>query len=121
MTDRKQSFLFFLLVFIPALLASLVIPVWWSFSPFAFLASYWLGRTTARSFWKGFTGAGLAWLLLILYRSIPNDNILAGRMAAFFYLPHWSILILLSALLAGIIGGFSSVCGVLVKKAIQKP
>jgi hypothetical protein len=120
MSTRTRSLLFFILVFLSGLLINLAIPTWWAFSPIAFLVSFWLGATPSQAFWKGFTAIGLAWLVLILFWSIPNDNILARRMALFFYLPHWTLLVLLAALLAGALGGFSSLCGFLVKGVIQK-
>ncbi len=109
----------FLLVFALSVIGSFFVPVWWSFVPIAFLSALFFGRGKAASFRSGFFAVALAWLVLILFRSIPNDNILAARMAHFFMLPHWSVFILLVSCLSGGLGGFSSFCGYTVKRVLK--
>ncbi|RCH54092.1 hypothetical protein DJ568_14515 [Mucilaginibacter hurinus] len=76
-------------------------------------------KTSGKPFWIGFAGAGLAWLALALLKTLPNDNILATRVAALFHLPGWIYILALTALLGGIVGGLSSLSGSLLRKAIS--
>lgn len=112
--------MFPVLLFILGILADVFFPVWWSFVPIAAVTAYFFARSSGYAFWRGFLAIGLAWALLILIRSVPNHNILARRMAAFFYLPNWIVLILLTSSLAGLMGGLSSYCGYLLKQAFNK-
>jgi hypothetical protein len=54
-------------------------------------------------------------------KSIPNDNILASRVIQLFPLPHqWILLLLITALIGGLVGGMAALSGILTKKAFSK-
>lgn len=93
---------------------------WWVVAIAAFIPALFVGTTPARSFWAGFAGVFIVWAILALFKSIPNDNILATRVAALFHLPNWILLLLVTALIGGIVGGMSALSGVLLKRASAK-
>ncbi|MDP9076216.1 MAG: hypothetical protein M3O71_02235 [Bacteroidota bacterium] len=93
---------------------------WWVVAIAAFLPALFIGKTPARSFWSGFAGVFIVWTILALFKTVPNDNMLAKRMAGLFHLPNWVLLLIITALIGGIVGGMSALSGVLLKKAFSK-
>jgi hypothetical protein len=55
-----------------------------------------------------------------LLKSLPNENILATRVAHLFQLPHWGLVLLVTVLIGGLVGGMSALSGVLVKRVFEK-
>jgi len=108
----------FLIILLLSFACSYFLP-WWMISIVAFLAAFFIGKAPGRSFLSGFAAIFIFWTILALIKSLPNDNILAGRVAALFQLPGWILLLLVTALIGGLVGGMSAMSGVLVKKAIK--
>jgi hypothetical protein len=74
-----------------------------------------------RSFWSGFAAIFVVWAALALLKSIPNENILAGRVVQLFPLPNnWIWLLFVTALVGGLVGGIGALSGILLKKALNK-
>jgi uncharacterized membrane protein YhaH (DUF805 family) len=92
---------------------------WWMISVIAFAAAFFMGKTLGQSFWSGFGGVFIAWTIMALIKSIPNDNILATRAAHLFQLPNWILILLITALIGGLVGGMSALSGIVVKKAFK--
>ncbi|MEO6151347.1 MAG: hypothetical protein ABIN95_07815 [Mucilaginibacter sp.] len=90
---------------------------WWFVAIISFVPALFI-KTTGKPFWIGFAGVGLAWLALALLKTLPNDNILAARVAALFHLPGWIYILALTVLIGGLVGGSAALSGALVKKAI---
>ena len=110
----------FLIILILSFISSYFLP-WWAAAMIAFLAAFITGKTSGRSFWSGFGAIFVLWVVLALMKSIPNDNILAGRVVQLFPIPHhWILLLLITALIGGLAGGMAALSGVLLKKAIKK-
>lgn len=109
----------FLIILILSFISSYFLP-WWVIAIVAFLAAFFLGKTPGQSFLSGFGAVFIAWMVLALLKSIPNDNILAKRVAQLFQLPNWILLLLITALIGGLVGGMAALSGVLLKKAIKK-
>jgi hypothetical protein len=56
-----------------------------------------------------------------LFKSIPNDHILASRVVHLFLLPdNWIWLLAITAVIGGVVGGMSALSGVLLKRAFAK-
>ena len=62
----------------------------------------------------------LAWAILALIRSIPNDNVLATRVSGLFPVHGWYWMVLVTAILGGMVGGMAAWSGMLFKKAFAK-
>ena len=108
----------FLIILILSLTSGFFLP-WWMVAIIAFLATLFLGKTSGISFWSGFGGVFIAWTILALLKTIPNDNMLVKRVTQLFQLPNWILILLISALIGGLVGGMSALSGVLVKKAFK--
>jgi len=110
----------FLVILILSVLSSYFLP-WWMVTVLAFLAALFIGKTSGQSFLLGFSGVFVAWVLVALFKSLPNDNMLAGRVVQLFPLPHnWIWVLLVTGIIGGLIGGMSALSGMLLKKALAK-
>src|SRR5665213_376191 len=109
----------FLIIAILSLLCGFFLP-WWTLAIVAFFAAFFVGKTSGKSFLAGFGGVFTAWTILALMKTIPNNNILARRVATMFALPHWILLLLLTALIGGLVGGMAALSGFLLKRAFSK-
>ena len=108
----------FLIILIISLISTYFLP-WWMVAVIAFLAALFIGKTSGKSFWSGFGGVFIAWAVLALMKSLPNDNILANRVAHLFQLPNWVLILLVTGLIGGLVGGMSALSGLLLKKAFK--
>jgi hypothetical protein len=108
----------FLIILILSFICSYFSP-WWMIAVIAFLAAFFMNKKPGMSFLAGFAAVFVAWSILTLLKSIPNDNILAGRVAKLFQLPNWILLLLVTAFIGGLVGGMSALSGALVKKAFK--
>ncbi|MBS1523084.1 MAG: hypothetical protein JST50_18935 [Bacteroidetes bacterium] len=110
----------FLIILILSFISSFFLP-WWAAAAIAFLTAWVIGKTSGKTFWSGFGAIFVLWVILALIKSIPNDNILASRVIQLFPLPHqWILLLLITALIGGLVGGLAALSGVLAKKAFSK-
>src|SRR3569623_3691394 len=109
----------FLIILILSFISSFFLP-WWAAAAIAFLAAMFIGKTSAKAFLSGFGAIFVLWVILALIKSIPNDNILASRVIQLFPLPHqWILLLLITALLGGLVGGMAALSGLLTRKAFR--
>ena len=110
----------FLIILVLSFISSYILP-WWVAAPIAFLAALFVGKTSGKAFLSGFGAIFALWTILALMKSIPNDNVLASRVIQLFPLPHqWILLLLITALIGGMVGGMAALSGVLAKKAFSK-
>ena len=109
----------FLIILILSFASGYFLP-WWVVAIAAFLAAFFIGKTSGQSFWSGFSAVFIVWTVLALFKSIPNDHVLAKRVAELFTLPNWILLLLITALIGGLVGGMSALSGLLLKKAFRK-
>jgi hypothetical protein len=110
----------FLVIFVVSFIGSYFLP-WWAAAAIAFVAALFIGKTSGKAFWSGFGAIFVLWLILALMKSMPNENMLASRVIQLFPLPHqWILILLISALIGGLVGGLAALSGVLTKKAFAK-
>ena len=107
-----------LIILILCLISAYFLP-WWMIAIISFVAAFLVGKTSRQSFWSGFGGVFIAWAILALLKSLPNDNILATRVAHLFQLPNWILILLITALIGGLVGGVSALSGMLMKKVFK--
>jgi|GEM_PF-147730 hypothetical protein len=108
----------FLIILILSFASGFLLP-WWGITIAAFLPALLIGKTSGRAFWSGFGAVFIVWAVFALLKSIPNDNILAGRVVQLFPLPNnWLWLLLVTAIIGGLVGGMGALSGVLLKKAV---
>lgn len=93
---------------------------WWVVAIAAFLPALFIGKTPAKSFFAGFSAVFIVWAAMAFFKTVPNDNMLAKRVATLMQLPNWILLLIVTALVGGLVGGMSALSGVLVKRALAK-
>ena len=112
-----RFFVSFILIAILAAFAEIQLP-WWSVAIVAFIVALIANLRPAKAFGAGFIGIALLWLILALVQDIRNNHILSARMAPLFHLPHYSLFILVTVLVGGLVGGLGAWCGSLVRRMI---
>lgn len=94
-----------------AFIAGLFLP-WWSIALVAFLVALLLIQNIGKGFLSGFAGIFILWGLLAFWIDIKNESILSHKIAQLFPLEGSSLLmILITALVGGIVGGFAAMAG----------
>ena len=110
----------FLIILILSFAGSFFLP-WWMVALIAFVAALIYGGKPGKAFLSGFGAIFIAWSILALMKSIPNDNILAGRVVQLFPLPNnWIWVLVVTAVIGGIVGGMSAISGALMRRAFSK-
>ncbi len=90
---------------------------WWSVAVISFIVSLLVNARPGSSFLMGFLGVALLWLLVSFWHDVANDHILSTRMAMLFHLPNYSLFILVTVLIGGLVGGLSAWAGALLRPA----
>jgi hypothetical protein len=93
---------------------------WYMAAAVAFVATVNAKITPGKAFLAGFGGVGLTWLVVALYRDIPNEHILSGRMAKVLGLPNGFFFLLITIVLGAIVGGMAGWSGGVMNKAFRK-
>jgi hypothetical protein len=89
---------------------------WWTLVIGAAVAGYWAGNKGFVSFGAGFLGVALLWLVTAMIIDAQTSSILTEKVAKLFPTQSTSLLLLLTALVGGLCGGFAGLTGALVKK-----
>lgn len=89
---------------------------WWSVAVAAFAGGLML--TTRSNFIAGFAGIGLLWLGKALIADLSSDSDLADRVARIFMLHNSMLLLLVTFLLCGLVGGFAAMSGGALRKQV---
>ena len=107
----------FIVILIFSFLLQLALP-WWSIVVVCFATSGLIGKTAKISFWQSFFAIVILWSGVMLYKSIPNQHLLATRVAQMFEVKYWLAVLGITALLGGLSAGISGYCGYLFRKTI---
>ena len=90
---------------------------WWSIAIVAFLVALLLPQRIGKSFLSGFLGIFLLWSVVALWIDSKNDSLLSSKIASLFPLGGSSILlILVTALIGALVGGFAALSGAALRK-----
>jgi len=107
----------FILITVLGFALQWVLP-WWILAIICFALAFWLARRAGEAFWAGFAGIALGWLVLSLVLHFRNDGILTTRIATLFSLPIPTLLIFITALLGGLVGGLAALSGYFFRRTI---
>lgn len=107
----------FLVVLIAAFFLQMFLP-WWVIIIISFATCGLIGKTGRISLWSPFFAVLLVWTGTALFESLPNKNMLAGRVADMFSVGYWWVVLIISALLAAFAAGISGFCGYHFRKAV---
>lgn len=84
---------------------------WWWPALVGYAVGFWLCRSGGRAIVSGFAGTAAAWLALAAFQDWRNGHLLSSRMAALFSLPSPWMLLALTAVIGGILGGLGAWAG----------
>lgn len=107
----------FLVILVLSFLLQLILP-WWIIVIISFLTCGLIGKTGKIALWSPFFAILLLWTGMALFKSLPNDNLLAARVAEMFGAKAWWLILVLSALLGAFAAGLSGYCGYHFRKAV---
>lgn len=93
---------------------------WWSLAVVAFLVGVSTDLNKFKIFLSALVGSALVWGGYALYIYTTTGAILTPKMAGVFGLSQAWLLVLVSALVAGIIGGMAGLTGKTLRALIQK-
>ena len=92
---------------------------WWSIVIASFLISLIISTKGLSSFIVGFLGIAILWFSSAIIIDIKTGSILTERIAAIFSLPNTWLLILITALIGGLAGGFGALTGSYLRNLIM--
>ncbi len=104
-------------IFLLVLGGGFLAPWWWP-APAGYAVGFWLCRSGGGAIVSGFLGAGGAWLALAAFQDWRNHHLLSTRMAGMFHLPYPWMLLLLTAVIGGILGGLAAWAGRALRAAL---
>ncbi len=104
------------LVALASFLLQMLCP-WWIIVIVTFAVELAFGGKTSLSFFSGFYGVFIYWLIYTSIIDFQTDFILSKKIATLFFLPEWSFIVaLVTALLGGIVAGMGSLTGNFFRK-----
>lgn len=107
------------LIAVLSVVAQLALP-WWSTVVVAFLVEAIFGKEKATSFFSGFYGIAIPWMVLSAYIDIKSESILSVRILELFKLPPYGfVMVIITGFLGGLYGGLASMVGGWTRAAIR--
>lgn len=109
----------FLIIAILSAILQIFAP-WWVIAIVPFVILFWRPSTTSGGFWPGFGGIAAPWLLYGYYQHFISDGALSDRVAKIFMLPNGILLLAVTALIGGLVGGFSGLSGYWLRQIFRR-
>lgn len=116
-----KFFISFILTILLSFAACLFLP-WWSIAIAAFMVAALIPQRPGRSFLTGFSGLFLLWGVLSFWMSYNNDHVLAHKVSplVLFKIDSPLLLVLVTALVAALVGGFAALAGSYLRRSAPK-
>jgi energy-coupling factor transporter transmembrane protein EcfT len=105
----------FLIIIIASFLLQMVLP-WWVIILISFATCGIVGKTGKISFWQPFLAILLLWIGMALFKSLPNNNVLATRVAEMLSVKQWPVVLAVTGILGGLVAGICGYCGYKFRK-----
>lgn len=85
---------------------------WWTFAISSLLIAYGMQQKPGKSFFAGFAGLLLLWVLLAVIKDNANEHILSTKVANILPLKgnYW-LLIFIGGIVGGLVSGFAALAG----------
>jgi len=104
-----------LLMMLLSFAACLYFP-WWSIAVVSFVVSFIFPAKYGLAFLKGFLALFILWFGICFWLSFKNSHILAGKVSMLILnMSSPFLLVLLTALIGGLVGGFAALSGSLLR------
>jgi hypothetical protein len=84
---------------------------WWVTVLAAAMINFIIYSKGPSSFISGFLGIGFLWFFTALLTDINTNSVLTEKVAAIFSLPNATLLVVVTAIIGGIAGGFGGLSG----------
>lgn len=84
---------------------------WWSVALCSFFVGLVINGANLSVFFSGFTGVGLLWLIRAYNIHYSTEGMLSDRVAKLFMLDNGFYLVLITAIIGALVGGFSALSG----------
>ena len=107
----------FIVILIASFLLQLVLP-WWVIIIISFATCGIIGKTGKVAFWHPFLAIAILWTIMSLFKSLPNQNVLATRVAEMAGLDFWAWILLVSVFCGALAAAISGFCGYHFRKAV---
>jgi hypothetical protein len=92
---------------------------WWSIAICGFMAGALLSGTNFSSFFSGFLGIGLLWMVqAFIIKS--SGGALTDKIATLITLPNSVYLVMITTLVGALVGGFSTLSGLRFRRLFSK-
>ncbi|HEV7379268.1 MAG TPA: hypothetical protein VGN64_05700 [Dyadobacter sp.] len=90
---------------------------WWTAALVPFLALVWRPTATSgKAFLTGFFAIAMLWLGYGFYLHTSSEGAMSNRIAQIFSLPNGLLLLAVTTLVGGLVGGFAGLSGYLTRK-----
>ena len=113
----------FILIFLICLALQFFFP-WWIIAIISFGLAAWKAKNGKNAFFSAFLALFCLWILMSLFKSIPNENILANRVGQMLGLPgsayNWIVVAIITGFVGGLAAGFSALAGLYCRRALGK-
>ena len=107
--------MFFILCFYLTMMAQLFFPYWWTAALMPGLMAFGLSNSNKQSFVEGGGAVAILWLIFALYTRSTTEGLLSQRVAVIMHLPHEFILLIITFLIAWLVGGCGAIIGFQLK------
>ena len=107
----------FFVIIIASFLLQMVLP-WYVIVMISFAVCGLIGKTARIAFWAPFFAILLLWTGVALFKSLPNEHLLAKKVAEMLGVQAWWIVLLVSVLLGALVAGISGISGYHFRKAV---
>lgn len=102
--------LVFLFIALLTLIVQYFLP-WWTMAIVAFGVATWKSKSAGNAFLAGFSAVALVWAIVAIFSHTRSEGILTERIANLFFLPIPELLILVTAIIGGLVGGLAALSG----------
>ena len=109
----------FALILLASLVFQLFLP-WWVIAPIAFGLAFWKSASGRHAFLAGFAAIFTLWFVAAYVPHYRNEGILTARIAQLFSLPIPFLVLIVTALVGGLVGGLAAWSGFFWKNALAK-
>lgn len=92
---------------------------WWSVAVAGFLISFIVSSNGISSFLSGFLGVGFLWFVMALYHDGSGNALLTARVADIFSLPNTGLLMLITSIIGGLVGGLGALTGSFARELVM--
>lgn len=115
--SKRTDMQFLLIILITAVLQYFF--PWWTVALAPLLILIWKPTGTSLSaFLVGFAAIALLWLGYGFYLHLGSEGAMSNRIAQIFSLPNGLLLLVITALVGGLVGGFAALSGFFIRKTM---